>query len=120
MNEMSMNENIVIDEKLVIENTDFIKAVVGAKSIEEAQSICAEYNIELPEEAWREIQDTYRDGELSEDDLSAVSGGKLNGNHLLSALAGIAGLGATIAAGSALGVLVACAWIGYHAYKTFR
>lgn len=115
-----MDENAVINEKLLAENADFLKAVVEAKTIEEAQTVCAEYNIELPENIWKEIQDSYHAGELSEDDLDAVSGGrKINGNHLLSALGGVVGLGAVIAAGSAAGVLVACAWIGYHAYKTF-
>ena len=120
-----MNENFVIDEKLVSENSDFLKAVAAAKTVEEAQSICAEYNIELPKDAWEDIQRSYQsgklgEGELSDDDLDAVSGGRINGDHWLAALGGVAGLGATIALGNPLGMLVACAWIGYHAYKTFR
>ena len=77
-----MNENFVIDEKLVSENSDFLKAVAAAKTVEEAQSICAEYNIELPKDAWEEIQRSYQsgklgEGELSDDDLDAVSGGRI-------------------------------------------
>ena len=75
-----MNENIVIDEKLISENSDFLKAVVVAKTVEEAQSICAQYNVELPKDVWEEIQRSYQsgkldEGELSDDDLDAVSGG---------------------------------------------
>lgn len=117
---MNMNENVVINEELLAENSDFLKAVLGAKTVEEAQNICAEYNIELPEDKWRDIQDSYRNtGELGEDDLDAVSGG-VNGNSLLTTIASVVGLGAAVAAGSAAGVLVACAWIGYHGYKTFK
>lgn len=115
-----MNENMIINEELLAENADFLKAVVVAKTIEEAQKICAEYNVELPEDVWQEIQNSYRDGELGETDLDTVSGGKVSGSHLLSALGGVVGLGATIAAGSAGGVVVACAWIGYNAYKAFK
>lgn len=119
-----MKENITINEELLTENADFLKAVVAAKTIEEAQNVCKEYNIELPEDVWKEIQNSYAEGklgtgELSEDDLDTVSGGKINGSHLLNAIGGVVGLGAVIAAGSAAGVLVACAWIGYHTYKTF-
>ena len=103
---MSINGNNVIDEKLLAENSDFLKAVVGAKTVEEAKNICTEYNIELPEEMWDDIQSTYCNGkldtsELNEEELDAVSGGKLNGNHLLQAVAGVVGLGAVVAAGSA-------------------
>lgn len=114
-----MNENYVINDKLLAENADFLKAVVEAKTIEDARKVCAKYNTDLPEEVWDDILKAYRDGELSENDLDAISGGKVNGSHLLSALGGVVGLGATIAAGSMGGVLVACAWIGYHAYKAF-
>lgn len=114
-----MNENIIVNEEKLVENADFLKAVMGAKNIEEAQKICAEYNVELPEEEWKKIQDSCQDGELGEVDLGAVSGG-LSGNHLLLTIGGVVGLGATIAAGSALGVLVACAWIGYNGYMAFR
>lgn len=114
-----MNENVVINEELIAENSEFLKAVVSAKTIDEAKNICAEYNIELPEDVWKQIQDSYRNGELSEDELDSISGGKVNGDHLLNAIGGVVGLGATIAAGSAAGVLVACAWVGYHTYKAF-
>lgn len=119
-----MNDNVMIDEKLLTENADFLKAVVAAKTIEDAQKVCAEYNIELPEDAWKEIQQKHcaeaqNAGELKEDELDAISGGKVNGSHFLSALGGVAGLGAVVAAGSPAGVLVACAWIGYHGYKAF-
>ena len=122
---MSMSENIAINEQLLNENADFLKAVVGAKTIDEAQCICAEYNVELPDDTWKEIQNSYCDGkrnsgELGEDDLNSINGGKVNGNHLLSAVGGVVGLGVVIGAGSAAGVLVACAWVGYHTYKTFR
>lgn len=123
---MSLNENVIIDEEMLVENADFLKAVVGAKTVEEAQAICAEYKIELPEDMWKEIQNSYRDGELnmdelSEEELDEVAGGKkLNGNYLLQTLGGVVGLAAVVAAGSAPGVLIACAWIGYNAYKTFR
>lgn len=116
---MNMNE-IMINEELIAENSDFLKAVVGASTIEEAQKICAEYNVELPEDVWKEIQNSNREGELGEDELDAVAGGKVNGEYLLKTIGGVVGLGATIAAGSAAGVLVACAWIGYYGYKTFR
>lgn len=115
-----MYETTTINNEMLIENADFLKAVVGAETIEEAQQVCAEYHMELPEEVWAEIQKSFRNGELGEDDLDVVNGGKkISGNHLLSALGGVVGLGATIAAGSAAGVVVACAWIGYHGYKTF-
>lgn len=117
---ISMNENIIINEELLAENADFLKTVVGAKTIEDARKICVEYNVELPEDVWQEIQNACCEGELGENDLDTVSGGKVSGSHLLSALGGVVGLGATIAAGSAGGVLVACAWIGYNAYKAFR
>lgn len=121
---MNANENFVIDEKLVAENSDFLKAVAEAKTIEQAQEVCSEYNVALPEEVWNGVKASYHSmvgdaGELSEDELLNVSGGRMNGNHFLNTLAGIAGLGAVIAAGSPAGVLVACAWIGYHGYKTF-
>lgn len=121
-----MNENTIIDEKLLAENSDFLNAVVGAKTVEEAENICAEYHVELPEDMWKDIHNSYSEGkldagELGEDELDAVSGGrKLNGNYFLKTLAGVVGLGAVVAAGSAAGVLVACAWIGYNAYRTFR
>lgn len=120
-----MSENFVIDEKLVTENSDFLKAVAAAKTVEEAQGVCAEYNVDLPEDVWEEIQGSYHsgklnEGELNDDDLDSVSGGRLNGSHLLNAIGGIAGLGVVIAAGNPVGVLVACAWIGFHAYRTFR
>ena len=123
---MSFNENNGIQEELLIENTDFLKAVSGATTLEEAQSICTEYNIVLPEDMWKDIQLSYYDrklgtGELDEEELEAVSGGiRINGDQLLQTAGGIVGLGAVIAAGSPAGVLVACAWIGYHGYKTFR
>lgn len=117
---MNMNNNIVINKELLEENADFLKAVVGAKTVEEAHHICEEYKVELPQAMWTEIRNSYSDGELSEDDLDFVSGGKVNGEYLLKTIGGVVGLGATIAAGSAAGILVACAWIGYNGYKTFR
>ena len=117
---MNMNENGIINEELIAQNADFLKAVVQAKTFEEAQGICAEYKIELPAEVWKDVQAAYSEGELSEDDLGAVSGGKLNGNYLLQTIGGIAGLGGAIAMGAPAGVLLACAWIGYNAYRTFR
>lgn len=115
-----MCETTTINNEMLIENADFLKAVVGAETIEDAQQVCAEYHMELPEEVWEEIQKSFRNGELGEDDLDAINGGKkISGNHLLNTLGGVVGLGATIAAGSAAGVVVACAWIGYHGYKTF-
>lgn len=121
---MNSNENMVIDEKLLTDNAEFLKAVIGAKTVEEAQSICKEFNIVLPDDMWQNIKNSYRDGklvttELSENELSDVAGG-FSGDHLLNAIAGVVGLGAVVAAGSAAGCVVACAWIGYHAYKTFR
>lgn len=120
---MSVNENVIIDEKYVAENADFLKAVLEAKTLEEARHICDEYKIELPEEKWKEVEASFCGGvsnteELSEEELCEVSGG-IRGSNLLSALGGIAGLGATIAIGSPLGIAVACAWIGYHGYKAF-
>ena len=119
-----MDENGVINEKLLAENSDFLKAVVKAKTIEEARSICVEYNIELPDDVWKKIQDSYCNGnldidELSDDDLDAVSGGGQRGKAFLNLLGGVAGLGAAIAMGSPLGILVAFGWIGYYAYTTF-
>lgn len=114
-----MNENVVINEELIAENADFLKAVVTANTIEEAQNICNEYNIVLPEDVWKNIRKSYSEGELDEDDLDAVSGG-LDGGNLLSALSLVAGIGGTIMTGSALGILVACATIGYLGYKAFR
>lgn len=114
-----MNENVVINEELVAENADFLKAVLKAKTIDEAQKICAEYNVELPENVWEEAQAACREGELDEDDLDAVAGG-FSGENLLKTIGGIAGLGAAIAAGSAVGVLLAFGWVGYYAYKTFK
>lgn len=117
---MNMNENIVIDEELIAQNADFLKAVAEAKTVEEAQKICAEYNVELPEEVWKEVQASCSCGELSEDELGTVSGGKINGKMLLTTLGNVGGVGAAIMAGSPAGVLLACAWLGYNAYKTFR
>lgn len=119
-----MNENPIINETLLNENADFLKAAVGAKTIEEAKNICAEYNIELPQDTWKEIQAAYCDGkqnsdELAEDDLNAISGG-MSGKSLLSTVGGVVGLGGAIMAGSAAGVLLACAWVGYYAYETFN
>lgn len=122
---MNTNENAVANEELLAKNSDFLKAVVGAKTVEEAQDICAEYRVELPQDVWNGIQDSCRggesgSGELSEDALSDVCGGTFNGENFLKTVGGIVGLGATVAAGSAAGVLVACAWVGYYGYKTFR
>lgn len=114
-----MNENVMIKEDLIAENADFLKAVAGAKTIEEARKICTEYNQELPEDVWNEVQAACRNGELSEEDLDGVAGG-FSGENLLKTLGGIAGLGAAIAAGAPAGVLLAVAWIGYHGYRTFR
>ena len=114
-----MNENVITKEELIAENADFLKTVAGARTIEEARKICAEYNVELPEELWNEVQSACRNGELSEDDLCNVAGG-FSGENLLKTLGGIAGLGGAIAMGAPAGVLLAVAWIGYHGYKTFR
>lgn len=114
-----MKENVTTKEELIAENADFLKTVAGAKTIEEARNICAEYNVELPEELWKEVQDACHNGELSEDDLDIVAGG-FSGDSLLKTLGGIAGLGGAIAMGAPAGVLLAVAWIGYHGYNTFR
>lgn len=120
-----MNENMVIDEKVLSENADFLRAVVSAKTIEEAQNICAEYNIDLPADAWEEVREACRNGklemgELSEDDLDMVSGGRVNGSQLIALLSGVAGFGGLIALGSPIGILVGCMSIGFLAYKTFH
>lgn len=114
-----MNENVIIKEELIAENADFLKAVAGAKTIDEAKKICAEFNQELPEDVWKEVQAACRNGELSEMDLDGVAGG-FSGSSLLNTLGGIAGLGGAIALGAPAGVLLAIAWIGYHGYMTFR
>lgn len=95
---MNMNE-MMINEELVAENSDFLKAVVGAKTVEEAQKVCAEYNIELTDDVWKEVQNSYSDGELGEDEMDTVAGGKVNSQYLLQTLGGIVGLGDVIAAG---------------------
>ena len=114
-----MNENIIVKEKLIAENADFLNAVAVAKTVEEARKICAEYNMELPEDVWKEVQNACSNTELSEDDLGAVAGG-FSGDNLLKTLGGIAGLGAAVTAGAPAGVLLAVAWVGYYGYKTFR
>ena len=118
-----MNENPIINETLLNENADFLKAAVGAKTIEEAKNICTEYNIELPQDVWEKIQAAYCDGkqnsdELAEDDLNAISGG-MSGKSLLSTVGQVVVAGTAITSGTAAGVLLACAWVGYYAYKTF-
>ncbi len=120
---MAIYENEVINEEFLAEHKDFLKDVINARTVEDAQAVCAGYGVELPESAWEEIRNTCGtadDDLISEEELETVCGGRrVSGENLLKTLAGIAGLGAVVAAGSAAGVLVACAWIGYHAYKTF-
>lgn len=119
-----MNENGIINEELLAENSDFLKAVLKAKTIEEARGICAEYNVELPDDVWEKAQDSYcnrnlNTDELSDDELDAVSGGVARGKAMLTLLTSVSTLAGAITMGTPLGILLACGWVGYNLYTTF-
>lgn len=116
---------MTVNEKYVIENEEFLRTVLNATTIEEAKRICAEYNTELPDDVWEDIENAFASGEeslgeLSCDELDNVSGGKFNGKNLLTAAGSVIALGGAIAAGAPIGVLVACGWVGYNVYKIFK
>lgn len=118
---MNKNENFAINEELIAEKADFLKAVVGAKTVEEAKRICSEYHEDFSAEMWAEIEEyshiVVLDGdELSEDALDNVAGGKkLNGGALMTVVGIVGGI-----AGGPVGVLCVCATLGYYGYRIFN
>ncbi len=66
-----------MDVKKLLENEDFIHAMENARDCAEATEVFRQYGFEVSEEELQKVKELCKDGELSEDALENVAGGRL-------------------------------------------